>query len=212
MPSEFVPVAEETGLIVPIGQWVIETACHQLREWQLSLPSAAGLFVAVNVSARQLRHPGLVADFARALRETGVDPTGVTLEVTESVLVDDAESTTAVLHRLKALGVQIAIDDFGTGYSSLGYLSRLPVDRLKIDRSFVKGLGEYGQDHAIVRGIIELAGSLELSTVAEGIETDVQLATLQELGSANGQGFLFARPLSPEDVGPLLSENDRLAA
>ena len=124
--------------------------------------------------------------------------------ITESALVEDAEETTRVLHELKALGVQLAIDDFGTGYSSLSYLRRLPVDTLKIDRSFVSGLGESDRDNAIVRGILELAGTLNLTATAEGIETDAQLATVRRLGGASGQGYLFARPLSPEDVDALL--------
>jgi EAL domain-containing protein (putative c-di-GMP-specific phosphodiesterase class I) len=128
----------------------------------------------------------------------------VTLEITESALVEDADDTTRVLHQLKAVGVQLAIDDFGTGYSSLSYLRRLPVDMLKIDRSFVNGLSESDRDNAILRGILDMAGTLNLTTTAEGIETDTQLATVRRLGGASGQGFLFARPLSPEDVDALL--------
>jgi EAL domain-containing protein (putative c-di-GMP-specific phosphodiesterase class I) len=133
----------------------------------------------------------------------------VTLEITESALVEDAEETTRVLHQLKKVGVQLAIDDFGTGYSSLSYLRRLPVDTLKIDRSFVHGLGESDRDDAIVRGILELAGTLQLTTTAEGIETDTQLATVRRLGGASGQGFLFARPLCPEDVLALLDRGEQ---
>jgi diguanylate cyclase (GGDEF)-like protein/PAS domain S-box-containing protein len=204
-PAEFVPVAEDTGLIVPLGHWVLSEACRRLRMWQTRYPHAADLSVSVNVSPRQLRHPGLVADVARIIRASGLYPACVTLEITESALVQDAEETTRVLHELKAIGVQLAIDDFGTGYSSLSYLRRLPVDTLKIDRSFVNGLGENERDDAIVRGILELAGTLQLTTTAEGIETDTQLATVRRLGGASGQGFLFARPLAPEDVDTLLA-------
>jgi diguanylate cyclase (GGDEF)-like protein/PAS domain S-box-containing protein len=204
-PAEFVPVAEDTGLIVPLGQWVLAEACHRLRVWQTRYQEAADLSVSVNVSPRQLRHPSLVGDVARTIRVNGLQPGRVTLEITESALVQDAEETTRVLHELKAIGVQLAIDDFGTGYSSLSYLQRLPVDMLKIDRSFVNGLGENERDDAIVRGILELAGTLQLTTTAEGIETDTQLATVRRLGGASGQGFLFARPLAPEDVDVLLA-------
>ena len=207
-PSEFVPVAEDTGLIVPLGYWVLGEACRQLHEWHCRYPSSRQVGVSVNVSPRQLRHPELVPDIARIIRASGVDPTLVTLEITESALVQDAEETTRVLHQLKAVGVQLAIDDFGTGYSSLSYLRRLPVDTLKIDRSFVNGLGESDRDDAIVRGILELAGTLHLTTTAEGIETDAQLATVRRLGGVSGQGFLFARPLVPEDVEVLLSRSD----
>jgi diguanylate cyclase (GGDEF)-like protein len=203
-PDAFVPVAEETGLIVALGQWVLTQSCKQLRYWHARFPDAGQLTVSVNLSPRQLRHPSLVADVARTLRETGIEPRYLTLEITESALVEDAVETTRVLHDLKALGVQLAIDDFGTGYSSLSYLRRLPVDMLKIDRSFVTGLGDSERDSAIVRGILDLAGTLKLTTTAEGIETDAQLATVRRLGSASGQGFLFARPLSVEDVDTLL--------
>jgi diguanylate cyclase (GGDEF)-like protein/PAS domain S-box-containing protein len=204
-PSEFVPVAEDTGLIVPLGHWVLTEACRRLRMWQTRYPHAADLSVSVNVSPRQLRHPSFVADVARIIHASRLHPECVTLEITESALVQDAEETTRVLHELKAIGVQLAIDDFGTGYSSLSYLQRLPVDTLKIDRSFVNGLGESERDDAIVRGILELAGTLQLTTTAEGIETDTQLATVRRLGGASGQGFLFARPLAPEDVDLLLA-------
>jgi diguanylate cyclase (GGDEF)-like protein/PAS domain S-box-containing protein len=214
-PAEFVPVAEDTGLIVPLGQWVLREACRRLCEWQTRYPHARWMTVSVNLSPRQLRHPSLVSDVARAIAETGLAASCVTLEITESALVEDVAETTRVLHELKGIGVQLAIDDFGTGYSSLSYLRRLPVDTLKIDRSFVHGLGESDRDDAIVRGILELAGTLQLTTTAEGIETDTQLATVRRLGGASGQGFLFARPLSPEDIDLLLERGvapTRLAA
>jgi diguanylate cyclase (GGDEF)-like protein len=208
-PAEFVPVAEETGLIVPLGHWVLSESCRRLRQWQSRYVHAARLGVSVNVSPRQLRQPDLVADVARIIGASGLDPSLITLEITESALVQDAEETMRVLHDLKAIGVQLAIDDFGTGYSSLSYLQRLPVDMLKIDRSFVNGLGENERDDAIVRGILELAGTLHLTTTAEGIETDTQLATVRRLGGVAGQGFLFARPLAPEDVDVLLARGPK---
>jgi diguanylate cyclase (GGDEF)-like protein/PAS domain S-box-containing protein len=206
-PAEFVPVAEDAGLITPLGQWVLTESCRQLHHWQTQYPHLGRLGVSVNISPRQLRHPSLVADVARTLHEMQIDPGDLTLEITESALVENAEETIRVLHQLKAVGVKLAIDDFGTGYSSLSYLRRLPVDTLKIDRSFVNGLGENERDDAIVRGILELAGTLQLTTTAEGIETDIQLATVRRLGGTSGQGFLFARPLTPEDIDQLLACN-----
>jgi diguanylate cyclase (GGDEF)-like protein/PAS domain S-box-containing protein len=208
-PAEFVPVAEDTGLIVPLGQWVLAEACRQLHDWHTRYPHIADVGVSVNVSPRQLRHPNLIADVSRIIAASGLDPSQVTLEITESALVRDAEETTRVLHELKALGVQLAIDDFGTGYSSLGYLRRLPVDTLKIDRSFVNGLGESDRDDAVVREIVELAGTLQVTATAEGIETDTQLASVRRLGGAAGQGYLFARPLAPEEIEQMLARNAR---
>jgi diguanylate cyclase (GGDEF)-like protein/PAS domain S-box-containing protein len=206
-PVEFVPVAEETGLIVPLGQWVLAESCRHLRDWQSKFPDNERLGISVNVSPRQLRHPALVTDVIRTIDQTGVDPTCVTLEITESALIENAEDTTRVLHQLKAVGVQLAIDDFGTGYSSLNYLRRLPVDILKIDRSFVNGLADSDRDEAVVQGILDLAGTLQLTTTAEGIETETQLATVRRMGGSSGQGFFFARPLTPDAVEALLEAN-----
>jgi EAL domain-containing protein (putative c-di-GMP-specific phosphodiesterase class I) len=206
-PAEFVPVAEETGLLVPLGQWVLTQSCLQLRRWQLRFPDIRPLGVSVNLSPRQLRHPALVADVRRAIAEASLDPASVTLEITESALVVNAEETTRVLHELKGIGIHLAIDDFGTGYSSLNYLRRLPVDTLKIDRSFVNGLSESDRDKAIVRGILDIAGTLQLTTTAEGIETEAQLATVRRMGGSSGQGFLFARPLTADDVDALLERS-----
>jgi EAL domain-containing protein (putative c-di-GMP-specific phosphodiesterase class I) len=177
-----------------------------LREWQARSPRGGPLSVSVNISARQLQDPGLVATIGATLRESGVDPAALTLEITESVLVTDAEATTNLLHRIKALGVRIAIDDFGTGYSSLSYLKRLPIDMLKIDRSFVSGLGRSAEDTAIVAATIAFAHGLGLVATAEGIETDHQLGRLRELGCDRGQGYLFARPLPAESLEGLLVE------
>jgi diguanylate cyclase (GGDEF)-like protein/PAS domain S-box-containing protein len=198
-PDDFVPFAERSGLIVGIGAWVVHEACVQAAAWakHLQVP-APQLTVSVNVSGRQLaRRAGLVRAVSMALDDSGVDPTSLVLEVTESALMDDAEAALRVLTELKTLGVQIAIDDFGTGYSSLVYLKRFPVDLLKIDRSFVAGLGRDREDAAIVRSVIDLAHALGIATVAEGIETQRHLAMLQDLGCAYGQGYLWSAPVPP---------------
>jgi EAL domain-containing protein (putative c-di-GMP-specific phosphodiesterase class I) len=164
------------------------------------------LIVSVNMSARQFQHPDLLTDIERALSETGLDPRHLKLEITESVVMQEAEATIATLQALKAIGIRVAIDDFGTGYSSLSYLKRLPVDTLKIDRSFVNGLGDNAQDTAIVDSVLALARTLELSVTGEGVETQAQARHLQRLGCDRGQGFLYARPLPPADMERLLEE------
>jgi diguanylate cyclase (GGDEF)-like protein len=204
-PEEFIALMEETGLIVPVGTWVLREACRQLTEWTAQFHHQPPLTMSVNLSARQLQDPGLVAAVADALAESHVDPACLKLEITESVVMQDAPSTLETLHALKALGIQLAIDDFGTGYSSLGYLKRFPVDTLKIDRSFVQGVALNAEDTAIVRAVISVAKSLNLSVTAEGIENDAQLVQLQELGCDRGQGYLFARPLAPGRLREALS-------
>jgi len=211
-PDVFIPVAEETGLIVPLGQWVLEQACAQVRRWHAVSPA---LVMSVNLSARQFQHPGLVDDIKRATTASGLDPRFLKLEITESVLMQDVDKTVETLRALKALGIQLAIDDFGTGYSSLSYLKRLPVDTLKIDRSFVSGLGQDAQDSAIVTSVVSLAKTLNLSITGEGIETTAQHARLTELGCDQGQGYLFARPAPAEEIDALLQMSrgaDRPAA
>jgi len=205
-PMAFIPIAEETGLIVPIGQWVLEEACRWAQRWQPFSAVGKPLVVSVNLSARQFQHPELLTDIERALRETGLDPRHLKLEITESVVMQDAQATIDTLQALKALGIRVAIDDFGTGYSSLSYLKRLPVDTLKIDRSFVNGLGLDTQDTAIVDSVVALARTLQLSVTGEGVETAAQARHLRQLGCDRGQGFLYARPLPPEDMERLLSE------
>jgi len=202
-PADFVGLSEETGLIVPLGRWVLHEACRQTRQWQLASPAAL-LAIAVNISARQLQQPGLVEEIGAVLRETRLDPASLRLEITETVVMHDAPTTLAKLEALKALGVQLAIDDFGTGYSSLGYLKRFPVDTLKIDRSFVKGIGGNVEDSAIVRAVITVAKSLNLSVTAEGIETAEQLEHLRSLGCDHGQGYFFAKPMTSDRVPALL--------
>jgi len=212
-PSRFVSVAEETGLIVPIGQRVLEDACRRACEWRASPRGAATLRgtaalpmrVSVNISARHFHDVGLVADVESALRATELLPSALTLEITESVLMQRTEETFETLRRLKALGVQLAIDNFGTGASSLGTLQHLPIDMLKIDRSFVESVGAEGRDPVLVRAILALGATMGLTTVAEGIERPAQRLGLHRLGCAYGQGFLFARPMTAEGVVSLLA-------
>jgi diguanylate cyclase (GGDEF)-like protein/PAS domain S-box-containing protein len=203
-PADFINLTEETGLIVPIGNWVLFEACRQAREWQLACPGDPPLIVSVNLSARQFQQPNLVQEIKQALAETGLDPRTLKLEITETVLMHDAPSTLGKLRALKDLGIHIAIDDFGTGYSSLGYLKRFPLDTLKIDRSFVDGIVHNTDDMAIVRAVVTVAKSLNLSVTAEGIETDEQLGQLWSLGCDRGQGYYFARPLPAEAMRELL--------
>jgi diguanylate cyclase (GGDEF)-like protein/PAS domain S-box-containing protein len=204
-PDRFIPLAEETGLIIPLGRWVLEEACAQARSWQLANPRHEGLFVSVNLSSWQLRDPNLVQDVSDVLRQTGLSPASLMLELTESGMLDDIEPMVEQLGRLRALGLQIAIDDFGTGYSSLSYLRRLPIDVLKIDRSFVEGIGDARQALALARTIIDLANVLELQTVAEGIELLDQRTQLTSLGCDLGQGFHFARPIDVPGIDRLLA-------
>jgi len=210
-PSEFVPLAEDTGLIVPIGRWVLEQAARQAARWRIVRPNDPVSVLAVNLSARQLAYPGLVTEVAAAIDTAGADAGRMSLEITESVLLDDLDGTLRVLHELRELGVHLVIDDFGTGYSSLEYLKRLPVDALKIDRSFVAGLGSDDADGAIVRAVIELSHALGLTVVAEGVEEPAQLRELELFGCDFAQGFLFARPQAPECVDALLASDLRPA-
>lgn len=204
LPGEFIPLAEETGLILPIGHWVLEGACRQARQWQEQFPRLAPRTMSVNLSGRQFQQPDLISKIREVLEQTAVDPASIVLEITESVMIEDAESTMMTLRNLKGLGVQLAIDDFGTGYSSLSYLKRFPVDILKIDRSFIAGLGQDESDTALVRGILGLGQALALVSVAEGIETPLQVTALRAMGCATGQGFYFAKPTPPQDVQDLM--------
>lgn len=209
-PSEFIPLAEETGLIVPLGRWIMREACRQASAWQRQRPGSSGVAVAVNVSGRQFQSSDLVAEVARVLAETRLEANRLKLEITESSLITDLEAAIAALWRLKDLGVQVVLDDFGTGYSSLAYLRRLPIDGLKIDQSFVRGIGRGFEDAAIVRAMISLAEPLGLSVTAEGIETAEQLDALSRWNCRFGQGFLFGAPVSPSAI--VLPRNELSAA
>jgi EAL domain-containing protein (putative c-di-GMP-specific phosphodiesterase class I) len=204
-PSEFIALAEETGLIVPLGRWVLGEACRQARAWaDATGPDAAPVGVSVNVSGRQLHDPAFVGDVRAALAASGLDPRRLTLELTESVMITRPDVAGERLAALKALGVTLAVDDFGVGHAGLGYLQRLPFDVLKIDRSFVDGLRRGGREGSLARTMVALGHALALRTVAEGVEDAAQQAALREAGCASAQGYLFARPLAPEAVGALL--------
>jgi EAL domain-containing protein (putative c-di-GMP-specific phosphodiesterase class I) len=204
-PAVFIPLAEENGLIVPIGLWVLKEACQQARLWQDRYAEGAPLVMGVNLSARQFQQPQLVDDIVGILNATGLDAHHLKLEITESVLMDDADASLKTMQTLKRLGIRLAIDDFGTGYSSLSYLQRFPVDTLKIDRSFVKTLGRDPQSRAIVQSVMVLAKTLGLHVTGEGIETPAQEADLKSLGCDQGQGFLFSRPVPADTLEALLS-------
>jgi diguanylate cyclase (GGDEF)-like protein/PAS domain S-box-containing protein len=210
-PDEFIPLAEESGHIVSVGAWVLATALTDAQYWRSTIAGAADLRIAVNLSARQLQHPGLVDMVAAALASSGIDPAAVELEITETVLMDDVKSSLETLTRLRRLGVGIAIDDFGTGYSSLSYLRQLPVTTLKLDGTFIDGLGGPADEHSrpIVETIIALGRALGLTVVAEGVETPQQLSALQRLDAPLGQGYHWARPMPYEDVAPWLRAQGR---
>jgi diguanylate cyclase (GGDEF)-like protein/PAS domain S-box-containing protein len=199
-PTDFIPVAEENGLVVPIGRWVLAEACRQAQTWWRELPESDPRTMSVNVSGRQLQDPMFVSDVAQALADSGLPPARLVLEITETVIMHRSEAMLHRLEELKGLGVHLAIDDFGTGYSSLSYLQQFPIDIIKIDKEFVEGMERTPAGAALTRTIIGLGWTLGLSTVAEGIERSAQRTTLHELGCEMGQGFLFARPLPPDEI------------
>src|SRR5581483_7780961 len=204
-PAAFISIAEETGLVVPIGLWVLEQACRQGELWR-SQDSVHPVMVSVNLSARQLREYNLVRDVAAVLHETAFPPHLLTLEVTESTLVEGSERVIGRLTDLKRLGIRLSLDDFGTGYSSLSYLQNLPIDALKIDKSFVDRLGAAEEATTLVETVVAMSRALHLSTVAEGIEDAQQADRLRSLGCALGQGYFFARPLPAAEITPLVGQ------
>jgi EAL domain-containing protein (putative c-di-GMP-specific phosphodiesterase class I) len=207
-PALFIPLAEETGYIIPIGEWVLRTACEQCRRWQKTgFPS---LYVAVNLSSRQFHQQDLTASIHRVLQETGLDPTRLGLEITEGLIMQQAETSVNTLRELKAMGIRISIDDFGTGYSSLSYLKRFPIDVLKIDQSFVRDIPKDEDDAAIASTIITMAHSLGLKVVAEGVETLDQLKFMRQHGCDAMQGYYLSRPLPPEQFADFLKSGTRL--
>ena len=206
LPLDFVPLAEQTGLIVPIGSWVLQEACRQARRWQETFPAAAALRISVNLSAKQLAHPRIVEDVRTALQAAGLAPPCLALEISERVLLDSVESSTTALGQLRGLNVELHMDDFGTGYSSLSSLPRFPLQGIKVDRSFVHRMGARRTDLEIVRSIVDLAGNLGLGVMAEGVETVTQRARLIAFGCRLGQGYLFAKPVEPTAAGALLAE------
>ena len=207
-PLTFIPIAEKTGAIVPLGRWVLREACRQIQQWRTNRPDLA---LSVNVSGRQLKDPSLVHDVEQALWDSGLEASALTLEMTESIVMEDVEATLEVLNALHAVGVRLAIDDFGTGYSSLSYLQRFPVDSLKIDHSFVSGLTG-AQDEPLVSSIIRLGQALKLEIVAEGIERPEQLEELRALGCEVGQGHHFSRPMELDRMTVYLAADDAVQA
>jgi diguanylate cyclase (GGDEF)-like protein/PAS domain S-box-containing protein len=207
-PADFIPVAEQSGLIVPLGRVVLAQACAEAARWNRERPGRDPLRIAVNFSPRQLSHPHAFETVVEVLDLTGLAPDLLCVEITESALVDDAASTVATLGRLKELGVQLALDDFGTGYSSLTYVRRFPIDTLKIDRSFIDGIVGSTEDEAIVTAVLSMGRALGVDVVAEGVETEEQATRLRSLGCVLAQGYLFSRPVSPEAVDALLAAAD----
>jgi EAL domain-containing protein (putative c-di-GMP-specific phosphodiesterase class I) len=204
LPTEFVGVAEEMGLIVYIGSWALRKACEQAHRWHLANPGERPLTMSVNVSGRQFKQPDIVEQVEKILRETQVDPSAIKLEITETVTMDNADRTIRVVNGMKRLGVRLSIDDFGTGYSSLSYLRRFPMDTLKIDRSFVQNLASNSENLEIVRTIMSLARNLGMDVVAEGAETADEIAHLKALDCDFGQGFFFSKPMDSEEADQLL--------
>jgi EAL domain-containing protein (putative c-di-GMP-specific phosphodiesterase class I)/GGDEF domain-containing protein len=197
-PVDFIPLAEETGLIIPIGEWVLRTACYQAKA--IHRQGFADFIMAVNISARQFQHPGFTRLVAEVLKETDLSPTRLELEITESLAMNDAEKSIATMNELREIGIQLSIDDFGTGYSSLSYLKRFPINKLKVDQSFVRNMTSNPNDASIAKTVILLGQSLNLTVIAEGVETQEQLALLEQYGCDEVQGYLFSKPIPKESL------------
>lgn len=205
-PDHFIPIAEETGLIVPLGWWILREACRQMQVWTLAVPAAAKLRMSVNMSSKQFFQSSLLERFQAILQETGFSPHRLTIEITEGVLIEHSDSIIETLKQLQALGIHLSIDDFGTGYSSLSYLHRFPFNTLKIDRSFIENADQDFDKLEILQSVVRLAWNLGLDVVAEGVETQKHYAQLKALRCQSGQGFLFARPLHPDQAEALINE------
>jgi len=212
-PDSFIPVAEETGLIIPIGRWVLKKACRDLRRWDEQVESKLPLFMSVNISSKQFLRPSLIDDIKAILDETGLSPDKLKLEITETALMEDVHETIPLIQRLKDLGVQIVIDDFGTGYSSMSYLQQLPIDTLKVDQSFISRIENNNNDENknIVETIVSLALKLGLKVVAEGVETDKQHSVLSQMNCQMAQGYLFSRPLKKEKMDELIKKIEQFS-
>jgi EAL domain-containing protein (putative c-di-GMP-specific phosphodiesterase class I) len=204
-PMEFIPLAEETGLIIPIGRMVLFRACRQLRAWQAQFGLGPDVTMNVNLSGRQFSQPNLIDEVKSVVHAAGIKPGSLKLEITESVVMDNAERNISMLHEIKRFGVKIGIDDFGTGYSSLSYLHSFPIDTLKVDRSFVNRMATDREQYEIVRTIVSLAHSLDLDVVAEGIEEPEQHDRLADIGCEYGQGYLYSRPIPPVEIEGFLA-------
>ncbi|HEX9012951.1 MAG TPA: GGDEF domain-containing phosphodiesterase, partial [Anaerolineaceae bacterium] len=200
LPAEFMQVAEESGIILPIGRWVLHEACAQTRAWQARYPAEPPITININISGRQFAQPNFVGQVEEVLQETGLNPASLKLEITEGVLIDNPVVAGQAFSRLNDLGVQLQVDDFGTGYSALSYLQRFPIQTIKIDRTFIEEMSSAGKQSGLVQTIIFMARDLGMEATAEGIETEQQLQALQELGCSYGQGFLFSRPMDRTSV------------
>jgi len=209
-PADFIPVAEQTGLIVPLDRWVLQEACRQMCVWREQYGERyrdhPPLTISVNLSSKQFSHSDLTEQVERILRETGLPSEALKLEITESAIIENADSAVATLSKLQALGIQLSMDDFGTGYSSLGYLHRFPLNTLKVDRSFVNRIGSSERDSEIIRAIVALARNLRMDVVAEGVETAEQMLNLRALDCNYGQGYFFSRPVDSTAAGLILQQ------
>jgi EAL domain-containing protein (putative c-di-GMP-specific phosphodiesterase class I) len=211
-PNDFISLAEDTGLIVPLGKWILETACKEARRLQDACPREPALTMSVNLSARQLQRPDIVEEVKGALEGAGLSANSLVIEITESVMMQDMDLSILRLHELKELGVRIAVDDFGTGYSSLNYIRRFPLDVLKVDKSFIDVINNGGEESALTAAIIDLAQILSLRPVAEGIEEAVQFERLVGLGCELGQGYYFAKPLPGDAIHEFVAQAARASA
>jgi EAL domain-containing protein (putative c-di-GMP-specific phosphodiesterase class I) len=209
-PLDFIPLAEETGMILPLSEWNLTETARQLKLWQERYPVEPSLRMSMNVSSKQFLQPGFVDKVGAVLRETGLSRGSLAIEITESVLMEHPETAVAMMQKLRAMGVHIHIDDFGTGYSSLSYLHNFPVDALKIDRSFIAKMAGSKDNHEIVKTIVALAQNLKLDVIAEGVEQQQQLSTIRDLDCQYCQGFFFSRPLAPEAIESWISAENHL--